>query len=164
MFFSAEITVKVMDGLWVAEFLPDDHVFMFYDKILTMPSSHSWAPVVSLYCQNSGWLSAGLSLSHAWEHSHIPSPGPRHLNAWPELSHLGYPSNSLLCPHTVSEDILRLKAAGHDAKSGYWPRSKVPSQVPTITAHWAGLSSVERTQSELWLVETQSVQLMQLHT
>ena len=64
------------------------------------------------------------------------------------------------CLHFVSKvvDILR-----HDAKSGYWPRSQVPSQVPTVTAHWASLLLVERLQAEMWLVETPSVQLRQLH-
>ena len=51
-----------------------------------------------------------------------------------------------------------------DAKSGYWPRSKVPSQVPTVTAHWALFSLVERTEAGLWLAGPPSVQLMQLHT
>ena len=59
-------------------------LLMFYDKILTMPSSR---PKLLSTCVIS--VLSGLSLSQPWEHSHIP----RHTqNAWPELSRLLYPS------------------------------------------------------------------------
>ena len=125
----------------------------------SVPTLLIWAPVISLYCQTQA-----LSLPAMGTFSH-----PQTQNAWPELSHRLYPS--IFALHSgfnvcILNSFQRLWIFWGiaDAKSGYWPRSKVPSQVPTVTAHWAGLPLVESLQAALWLVEPPSVQLRQLHS
>ena len=149
---------------------PPSSCFMIKSWQCPVPSPSWWAPVLSLYCQR-------LSLSQPWEHSHIP----RHrmhdqsFHIYCILFNLcrGFNVCILNLVFSVTLFLLwsgcwyfeALSQCCLDAKSGYWPRSKVPSQVPTVTAHLVTLFSlVEMTEAGLWLVQPPSVQLMQLHT
>ena len=123
-------------------------LLMFYDKLLTMPP-------VPTPCEHLCYLCivrpGSLSPSHG---NILTSPDRMHDQSFHvfcilfNLCRQGSMSAFLSSPSTRSDivDILRHKV---DAESGYWPRSKVPSRVPTVTAHWAGLLLVERLQAGL---------------
>ena len=108
------------------------------------------------YCQDMKWYRDStdpwshevLSPSHAWELSHIqPTPTqPHELNAVKLDLAFSPPAE---CPGSVGDHYVCDNLAvyiwtkhnwEHETKimltpSQYWPSSKVPSQVPTLTAH-----------------------------